>query len=57
MTIDPKHNHYYVIGQWRAYNEVLNLINTFEEKEIKKKDFYHLIFELRPQSLEFPKNK
>lgn len=39
----------FVRGQWYAYNEVLGLLNTFEENLIPKKDIYKQVMAMRPK--------
>lgn len=39
----------FIRGQWYAYNEVLGLINTFEDNLIPKKDIYKTIMAMRPK--------
>lgn len=35
-------------GQWHALNRVLTLLQTYDEKLVRKNVVYHDIFELRP---------
>lgn len=41
----------YISGQWEAFNRVLNLLNTFENRDVAKKDIYALVSDLRPIDL------
>jgi hypothetical protein len=40
--------HGFTSGYYAAANDTLNLINTFEDKQVAKKDVYHAVADLRP---------
>lgn len=46
--IMKRFEHEYRRGQWAAYNEVLNWLNTLEEQKIDKKEIYKVVSAMRP---------
>lgn len=41
-------SHGFTSGYWAAVNDVLNLLNTFEDRSIAKKEIYRQVSELKP---------
>lgn len=42
----------YVLGQWSAFNRVLNHLNTYDEIMIDKTELYKIIFNTKPEPLD-----
>lgn len=42
-------NRGYRNGQWDAYETVLSILNTFDEKQISKSTLYSVVLRLRPK--------
>jgi hypothetical protein len=39
----------FIRGGWQALNEVLDLLNTFEKRNIPKKEIYARVMDMRPK--------
>src|SRR6185312_15679867 len=46
---DP--NSIYILGQYRAYNQVLFYLNTLEYKLVDKTEIYKDVFNMKPEKL------
>ena len=40
--------HGFTSGYWAAVNDMLNLLNTFEDRLVLKKELFHQVSDLKP---------
>lgn len=42
---------FYRSGQWRAFDRVMDLLNSYDDRVVTKKDLYRDLMNMRPTSL------